>query len=84
MISTEYSLSTWRKQPMRLAGILLACLGFVVLAPDRAAVSAEAGAAIEPIVEVEEDVYTYTPADNGAGPMWCAGSTCLRCLSGPG
>ena len=30
-----------------------------------------------PVVEVEEDVYSYEPANNGAGPMWCAGSTCL-------
>ncbi|HEY3324194.1 MAG TPA: hypothetical protein VGP72_27330 [Planctomycetota bacterium] len=30
-----------------------------------------------PTVEVEEDVYTFTPAGNGAGPMWCHGSTCL-------
>jgi hypothetical protein len=28
-------------------------------------------------VEVEETVYRYTPAENGAGPMWCGGSTCL-------
>jgi hypothetical protein len=34
-------------------------------------------AAIRPIVEVEEDVYSYEPANNGAGPMWCHGSTCL-------
>jgi hypothetical protein len=32
---------------------------------------------LKPQVEVEEDVYSYEPADNGAGPMWCAGSTCL-------
>jgi hypothetical protein len=33
-----------------------------------------------PIVEIEEDVYTWTDASNGAGPMWCSGSTCLvRC-----
>jgi len=32
---------------------------------------------LQPVVEVEENVYTYTPADNGAGPMWCSGSTCL-------
>ena len=31
----------------------------------------------EAVVEVEEDVYTYEPANNGAGPMWCFGSTCL-------
>lgn len=31
----------------------------------------------QPVVEIEEDVYSYRPADNGAGPMWCHGSTCL-------
>ncbi|MBM3999694.1 MAG: hypothetical protein FJ297_09185 [Planctomycetes bacterium] len=30
-----------------------------------------------PVVEVEDEVYSYAPADNGAGPMWCAGSTTL-------
>lgn len=34
-------------------------------------------AVLSPVVEIEEDVYTYTPAHNGAGPMWCHGSTCL-------
>ena len=29
------------------------------------------------VVEAEEEVYRYEPADNGAGPMWCSGSTCL-------
>ena len=28
-------------------------------------------------VEVEEEVYRYLPADNGAGPMWCHGSTSI-------
>ena len=32
---------------------------------------------LQPIVEAEEDVYRYEPASNGAGPMWCSGSTCL-------
>src|SRR5262245_23478031 len=32
---------------------------------------------VQPRVEIEEDLYTYEPADNGAGPMWCSGSTCL-------
>jgi hypothetical protein len=31
----------------------------------------------QPVVEAEEDVYTFTPADNGSGPLWCSGSTCL-------
>ena len=26
-------------------------------------------------VEVEEDIYTYVQAENGAGPLWCHGST---------
>jgi hypothetical protein len=30
-----------------------------------------------PVVEIEEDVYHFKPADNGAGPLWCHGSTCL-------
>ena len=33
--------------------------------------------ALLPVVEAEEDVYSYTNADNGAGPLWCHGSTCL-------
>ena len=33
--------------------------------------------ALQPVVETEEDVYRFEPADNGAGPMWCHGSTCL-------
>jgi hypothetical protein len=31
----------------------------------------------QPTVEIEEDVYRYQPANNGAGPLWCSGSTCL-------
>lgn len=30
---------------------------------------------VRPIVVVEEDVYSYTPAENGAGPLWNYGST---------
>ena len=32
---------------------------------------------LRPRVEAEEEVYSYQPANNGAGPMWCGGSTCL-------
>lgn len=42
-----------------------------------AASSRAAAPAQTPVVEVEEDVYQYTAADNGAGPLWCSGSTCL-------
>jgi len=34
-------------------------------------------AAPRPRVEIEEEVYRFEPANNGAGPMWCHGSTCL-------
>ncbi len=37
----------------------------------------KAKAALRPVVEVEEEVYRPAPANNGAGPMWCRGSTCL-------
>jgi len=40
-------------------------------------IHAASGPAIRLVVEVEEDVYSYEPADNGAGPLWCQGSTCL-------
>lgn len=40
-------------------------------------VFAQGPAALQPVVEIEEDVYTYQPPDNGSGPLWCAGSTCL-------
>ncbi len=34
-------------------------------------------ASLAPVVEIEEDVYSFTNANNGAGPMWCSGSTSL-------
>ncbi|MCH7557269.1 MAG: hypothetical protein IIB56_07400, partial [Planctomycetes bacterium] len=46
--------------------LLVSSLGFAAEQP-----------ALQPIVEVEEEVYRYSPANNGAGPMWCRGSTCL-------
>ena len=33
--------------------------------------------ALRSVVEVEEEVYRFTPAKNGADPMWCLGSTTL-------
>ena len=32
--------------------------------------------ALNPVVEAEEIVFRYKPA-NGSGPLWCFGSTCL-------
>jgi len=37
----------------------------------------DAQADVRPVVEVEEVVTSYAPANNGAGPMWCYGSTCI-------
>src|SRR5699024_8069646 len=40
--------------------------------------NAQAGSnSLQPVVELEEQVYSFAPADNGAGPLWCHGSTCL-------
>jgi hypothetical protein len=40
-------------------------------------IATAAAPSLQPVVEIEEDVYRYEPANNGAGPMWCSGSTCL-------
>ena len=53
---------------------ILLFLAVVVGADSRAA---EKTAPPHPVVEVEEDVYSLEPANNGAGPMWCSGPTCL-------
>jgi len=44
---------------------------------DASAKSAAAASALQPVVEAEEDVYSFEPANNGSGPMWCSGSSCL-------
>jgi len=45
------------------------------------AMSSEAAAKhpgrLRPVVEIEEEVYRFEPANNGANPLWCSGSTCL-------
>ena len=32
---------------------------------------------IQPVVEIESDIYSFEPANNGAGPLWCHGSTII-------
>ena len=49
----------------------------VVAVADLRAVGKPPLPALQPVVEAEEDVYSFEAADNGAGPMWCSGSTCL-------
>ncbi len=53
-------------------------LAAVLAAASLEAVAPGAGAApLQPVVEIEEPVYEYAPADNGAGPLWCYGATCI-------
>src|ERR1035441_11087100 len=59
---------------VRSAVVLLVSSAFGCSLAVQAAISPPA---LRPIVEAEEDIYTYTNADNGAGPLWCHGSTCL-------
>lgn len=42
-----------------------------------ALISVTAASAPHVTVEVEEQVYSFTPSDNGSGPSWCSGSTCI-------
>ncbi len=58
---------------MRMSALAYLCLALTFVPITRAA----AGAPLRPVVEAEEDIYRYEPADNGAGPLWCQGSTCL-------
>jgi hypothetical protein len=50
--------------------------GLVLSAAAIMALSA-AAAPLAPRVEVEEEVYAFADPNNGSGPMWCSGSTCL-------
>lgn len=38
------------------------------------------GAELRPIAEAEDEVYRAQDANNGAGPFWCFGSTCIARL----
>jgi hypothetical protein len=53
------------------------CIRSVYLSLVMLGVAAAGSGPLRPVVEIEEDVYSYEPADNGAGPLWCHGSTCL-------
>ena len=58
-----------RSMADRVGGVLLACCLGLLVPPARA----ELGST----VEVEESISAYEAANNGAGPMWCFGSTCI-------
>ena len=63
-------------------GWLAAAPTLMVAALGLSAASAPVRFLQPPAVEIEETVYRFTPADNGAGPMWCHGSTCLVRVGG--
>lgn len=62
------------KQWLPAAAPVISSLGLLWLT---AQLAHAADPQLRPDVESEMDVYAYRPADNGAGPLWCAGSTCL-------
>jgi len=57
--------------------ILLLCITSVGTGELLGGENAPPSPAVQPVVEAEDDVYSFQPANNGAGPMWCNGSTCL-------
>lgn len=63
--------------PKRSLRIVHLCLLLVFVS-----VAHSGGVSLQAVVEIEEDIYSFKPADNGAGPMWCHGSTCLAFAGG--
>ncbi len=59
---------------MRTSSLVTLCLSFAFVPP----VHAATGPALRPVVEVEEDLYRYEPADNGAGPCGARGPRAWR------
>lgn len=41
------------------------------------AMAADGFVVVKPVVEVEEEVFSYVSADNGSGPTWCSGAPTL-------
>lgn len=60
---------------MKALNGLRTVVGFVLLV--LLASVGRAAPVLQPVVEIEEDVYSFQSANNGAGPLWCNGSTCL-------
>ena len=69
------------QQPRVGMGVGFACAVLLAIGLSRVGLAAELPA-LKPVVEGEEEVYRYEPADNGAGPMWCHGSTCMIRIGG--
>lgn len=69
IVASQFNSLTWLSALLLLAGSLVTVGQEVKV--EKASVK------LQPVVEIEEDVYNFEPANNGAGPMWCSGSTCL-------
>jgi hypothetical protein len=61
---------------LREAARVVVC-GLIVASGVLGLAAAPRATPLKPVVECEEEVYSFEPANNGAGPMWCSGSTCL-------
>ena len=59
-----------------------AAVGLILVASLTASAADTLRPPVDPVVEVEETVYQYEDAKNGAGPTWCVGSTCLVRMGG--
>ena len=57
---------------MRLKGLILMLCGAMTCCGGGVSRSE-----VKPVVEIEEDVYTYVDSDNGSFPLWTYGSTIL-------
>ena len=70
---------TWSPRVLRFSLLILVSILADVCVAAFGQPQKDEGSSVElaPVVEVEEDVYSFEAANNGAGPMWCSGSTCL-------
>ncbi len=62
-----------RKYPMKTIAFFL--LSFLLFFYNLQGASSHPG--FKATVEVEEEVYSFVPPDNGTNPLWCYGNTCI-------
>jgi len=75
MGTSSASLVAWSVLALCAAEAALAQSGPLSEPADRS--MSQLGLILRPVVEVEQELYSYRPAKNGAGPMWCFGNTCI-------
>ena len=79
-VSNRFPAAPGSKVMRKCPPLWKACAAALLLAGvwSSSAIESPPAAPLQPVVELEEEVYTYEPANNGAGPMWCSGSTCSQ------